>query len=298
MSLAKRVRTARTLQLSALAITCVVAFITCVVALLALRTSAEDTSALSPTGTIAVNGGSSSRRIYLVSPGSGIIRKVIAPEGVYGFDLSPNGRQIAFSGQTGIWIMKRDDSRARRISRLGAGRIAWSPDVRRLLVGGDESISMMSINGSGVRRVAIHAEAADWWPGGHRVVFVRKPEQSSRNGTISVIGANGRDLQQIVRKGRWYGPRVSPDGKRIAFYKAGVRGIYLASPESGKSRLFIRNGSQPEWSPDGRFMAFTRDVRCGEEVCSSRIFIVPTSGGKAHPYGPVLADIGQLSWSG
>jgi Tol biopolymer transport system component len=269
----------------------------CVVASLIPKTSADGVFASGPTGTIAVKGGSSARRIYLVSPASGMTRNVIAPEGVYGFDLSPNGHRIAVSEQAGIWLMKRDGSGVRRISRLSAGHIVWSPSARRLLISGDETILTMSINGKNVKRLATRGEAADWWPDEHQIAFVHNPEQSSRNGIISAIDTSGRGLRRIVRNGRWYGPRVSPNGKTIAFYKAGARGIYLTPAKGGKARLFIRNGSQPEWSPDGRYLAFTRDVRCGEDVCSSRIFIVPVSGGEARPYGPVIADMSQLSWS-
>lgn len=283
-------KTVRSLFLSGLLIACAAAYLTS-------KTSIERVSASGPTGTIAVKGGADGRRIYLVSPESGITRKVIPREEVYGFDLSPDGRQISFSGQTGIWVMKRDGSRILRISKLGAGRVAWSPSGRQLLISGDESVSTMSINGTGVRRVIKHAESADWWSDEQRIVFVRNPEQSSRNGIISAVDTDGGGLRQIVRTGRWYGPRVSPDGKTIAFYRAGVRGIYLAQTKNGKARLFIRNGSQPEWSPDGRYLAFTRDVRRGEDVCSNRIFIVPISGGKARPYGPVIADMSRLSWS-
>jgi len=69
------------------------------------------------------------------------------------------------------------------------------------------------------------------------------------------------------------------------------------SMTGGKPKLVIRNGERPEWSPDGRYLAFTRQVVCGDAVCSGRVFIVRATGGKARAIGPEIFDIGPLSWS-
>jgi Tol biopolymer transport system component len=269
----------------------------CVLAKSKVEVSAGQSILSTPTGTIAVKGGSIPRRIYVISLKSGVARKVVATDAVYGLDLSPNGRRIAFCGDRGIWMMNSDGSNPTRISRIGAGEVEWSPNSRQLLLGSDGVLLVMSTNGRVVRNLATHAEAADWWPGTNRLVFVRNPDQSSRNGVISTVRSDGHDIRQIVYDGRWYGPHISPDGKRIVFYKAGVSGVYVASLKDGKPKLLVRNGSRPEWSPDGRFIAFTRNARCGEEACTSRVFIVASSGGKARPYGPLIGDIGGLSWS-
>ena len=126
-------------------------------------------------------------------------------------------------------------------------------------------------------------------------MFVRNPKQSSRLGFISAIGSDGRGLRRIVDRGRWGEPSVSPDGSTVAF--ANSEGIFLAPMKGGKARLFIRSGYRAEWSPDGRYLAFTRDVACGHAVCEGRVFIVSASGGKARAYRPKVGDIGPLSWS-
>jgi Tol biopolymer transport system component len=264
--------------------------------LLTLPAGAGGTSAAGPTGTIAVAGGTKPRTIYVISPASGRTRTVRAPDVSINLDLSPDGARIAIAGSTGLWVMNRDGSRARRIG-AGAGDVVWSPGARRLAIVRDELLLTVASGGGRATRVTAHAEAPDWWPDGKRILFVRNPERSSRDGVVSAIGAGGRDLRRIVANGTWYGPRVSPDGSRLAFYRNGVPGIYVASTRGGRPRLFIRNGTRPEWSPDGRYLAFTRDVRCSEALCSGRIFVVPISGGKPRPYGPAIPDIGGLSWS-
>jgi Tol biopolymer transport system component len=268
------------------------------VGLLALPASAGGTRVSGPSGTIAVGGAA----VYLISPASGASRRVRIPDRVVDFRLSPDGRRIAVAGLTGVWVMKRDGSAARRIFdgrnvKVGPGHIAWSPSGRRLAFVRAESLFTMRDDGKNVRRVTGHADAPDWWPSGGRIVFVGNPERSSRNGTISAIGTDGRGLHRLVSGGKWYGPRVSPDGSKLAFYRNGFPGIYVAPAKGGKARLLVRNGSQPVWSPDGRYVAFTGDAQCKEGGCTNRVFVVPASGGEPRAYGPPIFDIGSVSWS-
>jgi len=256
-----------------------------------------------PRGTIAV-GGDSFEGVSLISTASGGTRKVATAYRVVDADLSPDGRRLAVAGLKGIWIMNRNGSDARLIldetnMEFGAGALAWSPDGRRLAFIRDDSLYTISTHGGSVTLVTDHADAPAWSPDGTEIIFVRNPEQSSRDGTISAIGTDGRGLRRVVAVGKWFGPSVSPDGSKIAFYRNGVRGVYVAPAKGGRARLVIRDGFQPKWSPDGRYLAFLRDVVCGEALCSSRAFVVRVSGGNAsaHGYGPVIGDMVLLSWS-
>jgi Tol biopolymer transport system component len=243
-----------------------------VIACLAVGLSACGGSGSSrPGGTIAVSGGGVREGILLFSPPSGVTRKVAGAPLAIDAELSPDGRRIAVAGLRGIWITNRDGSRARLIFdernlEFGAGAVAWSPDGRRLAFVRDDSLYTISSRGGSVTSVTSHADAPAWSSDGTEIIFVRNPEQSSRDGTISAIGADGRGLRRIVAAGKWFGPSVSPDGSKIAFYRNGVRGVYVAPAKGGRARLVIRNGYQPRWSPDGRYLAFVRDVVCGEAL--------------------------------
>jgi Tol biopolymer transport system component len=269
--------------------------------LLALPLSAGVTAAPGPRGTIAVTGGSlhSQRQIALISPASRSTRRVTAPDDIVRLDVSPDGTRIVVAGFKGIWVMRRDSSGSRRIldqrQSFGAGEIAWAPDGGELVFAGSEdSLFTISADGKGRKRITGHADQPDWSPDGKQIVFVQNPDQSSRAGILAAIASDGAGLRRIVDRGRWYGPRVSPDGSTLVFDNR--KSIFLASMKGGKARLFIRNGFFPAWSPDGRYLAFARAVRCSE-VCTSRVFVIRASGGKARPYGPRIGDIGPLSWS-
>ena len=274
-----------------------------VVACLAVGLSACGGSVSSrPSGTIAVSGGGALQGISLISPASGVTRNVAGAGSADYADLSPDGRRIAVARVNGIWIMNRDGSHAQLIfdernMEFGAGALAWSPDGRRLAFIRDDSLYTISTGGGSVTLVTDHADAPAWSPDGSEIIFVRNPEQSSRDGTISAIGTDGRGLHRIVAVGKWFAPNVSPDGSKIAFDRNGVRGVYVAPAKGGRAQLVIRNGYQPKWSPDGRYLAFLRDVDCGEAICTSRTFVVPASGGSARAYGPVIGDMVLLSWS-
>ena len=56
-------------------------------------------------------------------------------------------------------------------------------------------------------------------------------------------------------------PRISPDGRHVAFTatdRTGTRGLYLRSRDSETARLLLgtENGMQPFWSPDSRMLGF------------------------------------------
>jgi serine/threonine protein kinase len=56
-------------------------------------------------------------------------------------------------------------------------------------------------------------------------------------------------------------PRISPDGRHVAFTaidRTGTRGLYLRSRDSDTARLLLgtENGMQPFWSPDSRMLGF------------------------------------------
>ena len=259
-------------------------------------------SSSGPSGTIAVSGGGAYETIALVSPMANSTRNIAATvDQTLDADLAPDGQHIAIAGVKGLWVTNRDGSHARLIVDekgldVVAGAVAWSPDGRDLAFIRDGSLYTVPSRGGAVTFVTRNADSPTWSSDGAEIIFVRNPDQSSRNGTISAIRADGRGLRRLIA-GKWFGPAVSPDGSKIAFYRNGVYGIYVAHATGGMPRLVTRKGFQPKWSPNGRYLAFLRDVNCGEAVCSSRTFVMPASGGAARAYGPVIGDMALLSWS-
>ncbi len=266
-------------------------------ALVAVSVTAANPESVAPSGTIAA-GGPGIRGIYLIPASGRPPRRVGAPDGpVESVDFSPDGRRVAFAGSNGLWVMRRDGSRAKLIfdtrrKQYVPTQVAWSPDGRRLVFISNEQLFTISATGIGIKWLTTGAAAPDWSADSRRIVFVRNPARSTGVGMISSIDSDGHNLRAIVRGAD---PDVSPDGSKLVFWRSGG-GIYVVPIGGGRPKLVLRHGLHPEWSPAGRHLAFARHVFC-DAACEDRVFIAPANGGKAKAYGPWIVDIGPLSWS-
>lgn len=99
--------------------------------------------------------------------------------------------------------------------------------------------------------------------------------------------------------------RVSPDGSRVAYTvtepvmetekSETLVQIWLAradGSESYQATFTAKSSTDPQWSPDGRWLAFTS--RRGEK---NQLYRMRAGGGEAEPLTEVKADIGAYLWS-
>ena len=108
------------------------------------------------------------------------------------------------------------------------------------------------------------------------------------------------DLYQIKFLGR---PRISPDGRRVAFVVTTIddkkhayrSSIWMVPTQGGEAKRFTMgtaNTHSPSWSPDGRWLAFVSE-REGEAAGSdgkeqkkhgkgkAQVWLIPADGGEA-----------------
>jgi dipeptidyl aminopeptidase/acylaminoacyl peptidase len=98
-------------------------------------------------------------------------------------------------------------------------------------------------------------------------------------------------------------PRISPDGRRVAFTRVWVdrdadayrTRIQIADLEGGAPRDLTSGSldSQPRWSPDGAFIAFVR----GEEGKDAQIHVLPMEGGESRRLTEVKGGASDPAWS-
>jgi Tol biopolymer transport system component len=157
----------------------------------------------------------------------------------------------------------------------------WSPDGTSIAFAAmppgasRRGIYVIDADGSGLELV-VEIEGSDvmqpdWSPDGRSLVFVgfREGLPADEPSDLFVVARDGSSLRNLTEtpdQSEW-SPSWSPDGSTIAYHTAGGPGressIDLMSPTGEPSgRLFeddVEIGDL-DWSPDGRFLAFTSSL--------------------------------------
>jgi TolB protein len=182
---------------------------------------------------------------------------------------------------TDLWVMRRDSSGLRRLTRNRTHNDApsWSPDGKRLVFvsGATDSSQIWMIDADGTHLEHLTGgpaldEQPAWSPDGKRIVFVRALSPTAQALVLLNLQTHGQRLL-TDRPGTYRHPTWSPDGKRIAF-------SYVRRAHTGRYAIFeigldgtglhrvSRNPHDdywdPAWSPDGRAIAFTLVYRSGK----------------------------------
>jgi TolB protein len=191
--------------------------------------------------------------------------------------------ELAFARDGNVWTIGADGSRARLLIR-GAYAPAWSPDGSRIAFvsgrSGDEEVYVARADGSGVTRLT-KLPGPDlspaWSSDGRRLAW-------SRNAEIWTMSASGAGKRRLVGRSKPWHEHHSPTwhGARIVYSSTRVSAFDTELFQVPAKRLTFTKGSDgtlgddsmPDFSPDGRTIAFTsnRD-RQGE------IYVMRAGGG-------------------
>jgi Tol biopolymer transport system component len=185
----------------------------------------------------------------------------------------------------------------------------WSPDGRRLLALADGRLVVRSPVGRVQRRLSVAGFEPSWSPDGSLIAYLvgRCPDPTGKTddacADLWVIRADGTgrrrlaaedvDLTVVARPYAW-----APDGRRLVYMKAGGAGR-LVVVETRDARKRILGGTQgelstdPSWSPDGRWIAFSRQRGPFQ---GSDLYLVAPDGTRLHRIARGR-DISRATWS-
>ena len=225
--------------------------------------------ASSPTGVIAMLGPSDAvGQFTWIGRDGRPLDTVGEPARQLGVELSPDGQQVATLRSREIWTMSLARPVATRVTRGGPNRYPiWSPDGAQILslfqgrgIGTFDLVTTSVATGDVevVRQRANAALKPGGWTRDGRLVWLEY-EADTPERSIWTRPTNGQPVP-VLRDGRAETPRVSPDGRWIAYAsdRSGRFEIEVTSfPEPGRRYpVSVEGGGYPRWRADGREVYF------------------------------------------
>jgi TolB protein len=209
------------------------------------------------------------------------------------------------AGVQQLFVARIDGSEPKQITRDAFDHEdpAWSPDGSKIAyvsdADGGQVISLMTPDGTGAQPLSpkeLHAIHPSWAPDSKSLLYcttddLDPPRKNAAD--IFRIDISSRQVTRLTTAGINTYPRLSPDGKRIAFRKI---------LDVMNSEVFVMNadGSNPQnltndpaydgwpaWSPDGSKIAFASNRRGNH-----RIYVMDADGKNVLP---IVHDEGRAT---
>jgi len=130
---------------------------------------------------------------------------------------------------------------------------------------------------------------------------------------VAAFTANAADKRNITEKDLfdfvWIGDaQVSPDGARVAFvrvtvnekkegYNTSIWTVPTAGNEAPHRLTTGERDSSPRWSPDGKYLCFTRTTEKDGKPEPPQLFMLSMAGGDAFPFTSLPKGAGDPKWS-
>jgi TolB protein len=186
----------------------------------------------------------------------------------------PSGKIAFYSGRDGndeIYIMNADGSRQTRLTNNLATEFnpVLSPNGRMIAFSTDRDhpgvfeLYLMHSTGRGVRRLTTDATEGEgnpsWTLSGHKIAFTAAAEGNlAGNPDVYTINLDGSGLTNLTNSPELDAqPNYSPDGRYLAFMRD--YDIYVMRADGSNVTRLTTDGATnewPHWSPSGKQLTF------------------------------------------
>ena len=128
---------------------------------------------------------------------------------------------------------------------------------------------------------------------------------SSRAAPVTKRGITEKDLFDFI----WIGdPQLSPDGSRVAYVRVTVNekkegyktSIWTVATAGSDQPHQLTNGERdgsPRWSPDGKYLVFTRATEKDGKPEPAQLFMLSMAGGDSFAFTDLPKGAGEPAWS-
>ena len=144
---------------------------------------------------------------------------------ITGAVISPDGRYLAFSDNTGFYLREIDGGETHPLSLpkgIAPVPVAWYPDGTHLIAKWVEgpkalpSLWQISVVGGAPRKLTDDARSPSFSPDGSQILFVRGPATDQEIWVMQADGERPRNLV-VADRSMFITPAWSPDGRKIVY---------------------------------------------------------------------------------
>jgi Tol biopolymer transport system component len=176
---------------------------------------------------------------------------------------SPNGRLIAFRSKHSLFVAPARGLSRRLVARHGerVSALEWSPDSRRLAFADRNEVFVVDVARAQKRRLTSLGRksvlaAGPSWSGSGRLVYASARRLES-DLELHFIRGDGSGARALTANSFHDAqPDWSPDGRQVAFTHGGrIGGVYVIGADGRGLRLVLHGAHSPSWAPDGKRLA-------------------------------------------
>ena len=192
---------------------------------------------------------------------------------IHGVDVSPDGTRVVVSSERGgnadLWTLPAGGGEMQQLTTdlTPDWAVRWSPDGQQVAFhayrSGNRDIWVMPADGGTARQLTAN-EAGErypaWSPDGDEIAYFSNRRGVSDIWVVSVESGEERLLVESPFADNL--PAWSPDGQWVAFRsrRSGQNQVWRVPAAGGEPEQLTNGDSafQPQWSPDGRDIYFSR----------------------------------------